>query len=689
MSRWSWSPWASLILLCTTLVVLTSHGSQAQTNSLFVSPQPSAMAGASSDQTTRLRALEQAPTTAALSLVGVILEVLNNDSFTIPLPDGTVIQVLKRSVEYHSPTNFTWTGDIVGTGGQIVLVVLDGELTGQIMNGTNIYTITPLGNGTHAVIKRDPSGFPPEHGNTQPPLTPGRTAYDPSLSGTEATATSPVQVDVLVVYTPSARAAAGGTSNMVALIQQAIAISNTAYSNSNALVTWRLVGTEEVNYTENTNGGNDRFTNALNAVTGKDRNNNPVTQIPGVAALRDQLGADEVALLINDNSSCGLAWVNSDATTAFSVTHYDCASPNFSLAHEIGHNFGALHDPFVDPSNTPFAYGHGYVFGANASGWRTIMGYADACGGLCPRVQYFSNPSNLYQGNPMGTAAVSDVARVHRERVLTVAAFRAEVGGTSSIVSSVLPQARTTFFPGGPAVTAFASIINSGSATATACSIALPSGVSATLHYQTTNASNVPTGTQDTAVDIPAGGTQGFVFSVTPTATFSQDIQLVFDCTNTAPAPVMSGVNTFAVTVSSSSIPDMLSIADTTTHNGITIIPGTTGTGFMVTAATNIGAAGTVTCMPTPTPVGQAPRTIAADLSICQTNAQGTCTNPATPTSQVTLTAAQNQISTYSVFMRGQGQTIPFDPANMRVFFLCTQGANTVGEASVAVRTPE
>lgn len=260
---------------------------------------------------------------------------------------------------------------------------------------------------------------------------------------------------------------------------------------------------------------------------------------------------------------------------------------------------------------------------------------------------------------------------------------------TASIIAAVLPNARTTFFPGGQPVTGFATILNNSGALATACSIALPGGVAATLHYQRTNSSNQPIGTQDTPVDIPAGIGQTFVFSIAPSATFSTDIALVFDCSNTNPATVTPGVNTFFVSVGSSAITDMLSIGDTLTHDGISHIPGVNGTGLLVTAAIDIGTNGTITCVPTPTPPGQAARTLAAGLSICQTNPNGNgqCVNPGTPGASSTLAVTTNQTVFFSIFLQGQGQAISFDPANKRVFLVCSQGSTVVGVTSAAVCT--
>jgi hypothetical protein len=159
----------------------------------------------------------------------------------------------------------------------------------------------------------------------------------------------------------------------------------------------------------------------------------------------------------------------------------------------------------------------------------------------------------------------------------------------TNIVSAVAPNARTTF--PGAAVTAFGTIINGGQNTATSCSLALPSGVPATFLYQTTDpATNVPNGTPNTPVNIASGAAQSFYFAITPTAEFTQDIPIVFACTNTNPAPVFAGLNTFLLTSTNTPVADMLSTEDTPTHDGNIVINGPNGTGLMVTASINLRA---------------------------------------------------------------------------------------------------
>ena len=47
----------------------------------------------------------------------------------------------------------------------------------------------------------------------------------------------------------------------------------------------------------------------------------------------------------------------------------------YSIAHELGHIIGARHEPSIDKTMVPFAYGHGFV---NGTKWRDIMSYTGA-----------------------------------------------------------------------------------------------------------------------------------------------------------------------------------------------------------------------------------------------------------------------------------------------------------------------
>jgi subtilisin family serine protease len=263
------------------------------------------------------------------------------------------------------------------------------------------------------------------------------------------------------------------------------------------------------------------------------------------------------------------------------------------------------------------------------------------------------------------------------------------VTGTAAttILASVLPNARTT--TPGAVVTAFATIINTGATQATGCFIAPPSSFNGTFLYQRTSLANIPVGTPNAPVDIAAGQAQTFYFAVTPSQVGTQDIALIFGCTNAAAPTSIAGLNTLLLSTGAAAIPDMLSISATPTNDGNLVVAGPNGTGFMATAAINIGAAGSVTFVPTDTPFGQAARNIPVTMTVCQTNSSGACLAPAG--ASVTVTAAASQIFTFAVFVQGTGTAVPYDPANKRIFLVAQQGTTPVGETSAALKmtTPD
>jgi hypothetical protein len=102
----------------------------------------------------------------------------------------------------------------------------------------------------------------------------------------------------------------------------------------------------------------------------------------------------------------------------------------YSFGHEFGHLQGARHDTYVDSTMTPFSYGHGYVYLPGL--WRTIMAYNNACsvfGMDCTRLQYWSNPTVPYGGQPMGDSFAQNYV-VLNNTALAVANFRPQKIGS-------------------------------------------------------------------------------------------------------------------------------------------------------------------------------------------------------------------------------------------------------------------
>ena len=248
------------------------------------------------------------------------------------------------------------------------------------------------------------------------------------------------------------------------------------------------------------------------------------------------------------------------------------------------------------------------------------------------------------------------------------------------LVAAVLPYARSVQI--GELASAFGVIINTGPATATSCSVALPLGLAGSFIYQTTDTNNSLTGSPNTPVDIASNATQHYVFGYTPSVALnSVEIGMIFDCVNTPPAPSVRGVNTFILSASSSPTPDIVAIGATASGDGIVDIPGNTATGFFAAAGVNIGAAATITAS-----ADDGGRGLPITVSICQTDPNsGNCLSPPAPSTTTTFNS--NATLTFSVFAQGNGN-IPFDPANNRLFLRFTDpGGVTRGATNVAVRT--
>jgi len=261
-------------------------------------------------------------------------------------------------------------------------------------------------------------------------------------------------------------------------------------------------------------------------------------------------------------------------------------------------------------------------------------------------------------------------------------AFVAKIGEVGLLFASVLPASRSVQV--GTPATAFATIINAGTDTAIDCSIAPLSAVPTDFVYQTTDpATNAVTGTVNTPVDIAGGNTaQSFVIAFTPTAAFGPtDVQLSFDCTNSDPAPIFTGLNTVLVSASDTSVPDIVALGATINNDGIVNLA---STGVFAVATVNVGATGTITAS---ADTGSA--SLPVTIRVCETDpTTGACTNPITPTTApVTTTIAANETPTFGIFVDGTAD-VPFDPANNRVFVRFEDsGGVTRGATSVAVRT--
>lgn len=368
------------------------------------------------------KALAESPASASLELVQANAAAVTEKatSLSLNLAPGLDLRAYRTDSYRTKSGNIVWAGVLVEAGAanvpfsaeafqfdprsSIMLVRSGNTLTGNVQFAGDWYKIRPLRTGGHAIVLVNPAAMPPDH---------------PAEYANLKTINMPVRPDsldkantvirVMVHYTPSAASASG---NISALIDLAIAESNQGYTNSGVLITLELATKAQVTYTESGSFSTDlsRYRGTADGF------------MDSIHTTRNSVTADVGLLVINNASSCGLASsIGSTAATAFSTAYWDCITGYYSFAHEIGHLQSARHDPANDPTTTPYAYGHGYQFNGSPK-WRTIMAYD--CSGGCTRLNYWSSPLKTFNGQPMGTAATNDNARVLNNTRATVAAFR-------------------------------------------------------------------------------------------------------------------------------------------------------------------------------------------------------------------------------------------------------------------------
>jgi hypothetical protein len=297
-------------------------------------------------------------------------------------------------------------------------VVHDGVLAGSVGTAQGRFQIRYKGASGYAIQEIDTSALPPE---LEPiPTAPAKRSIRRSAAADDGSV-----IDVMVVYTPAARMAAGGAAGMQALITLGETETNIAYFNSQILSQLNVVHTEEVPYGESGSLSTD-----LSRLSGTDG------FMDNVHALRDTHSADLVKLIVESGDGCGIAYLMPGnnplfAPMAFSVTLRSCVSPNYTFAHELGHNEGSNHAPGDPTGFGAYSYSFGYKNPSNL--FRTIMAY-NCSGGGCPRVLHFSNPGVNFLGNPTGTFSQNNALSIHNVRT-TVANFRSSSGTCPTAVA--------------------------------------------------------------------------------------------------------------------------------------------------------------------------------------------------------------------------------------------------------------
>jgi hypothetical protein len=325
-----------------------------------------------------------------------------------PFPDLELEGLVHRA-ERRGPGHVSIAGTIDGRpGGRFNLSVVNEAMAMRIAlpEGNVFVDLAHRGEGVHLVRQRDPARMQTCAGGVSPPADEaaapdageeadrvlreilGDLPAAPAESAGTCTYPNEIVIDAMLVYTPAARTAAGGTSAVRAACYLGVDLANQAYEDSLIDLTIRAVICREVDYDETSNLETD------------------LTRLEGdtdgfmdqIHDWRDDHFADQVTLVVDSTAGGGLAeCIVNGPNRSFAVVQVSGLG-TYVYAHEVGHNQGCAHDRlFVDCSGA-HDYSYGWRFaGDSGSVWHTIMAYPP---GMV--IGYFSNPDVDFDGQPTG-----------------------------------------------------------------------------------------------------------------------------------------------------------------------------------------------------------------------------------------------------------------------------------------------
>ena len=151
----------------------------------------------------------------------------------------------------------------------------------------------------------------------------------------------------------------------------------------------------------------------------------------------------------------------------------------------------------------------------------------------------------------------------------------------TQILASVLPTSRSARID--QTVTAFATIINTG-VDRSNCAFVPDRTLPGEFSFATTNPlTNSVDGARNQGVDLPAGGAQSFVFSITPRAAFPpKTISFRFACEGSDQARSITGLNTLLLSASPDAVADVIALVATPSADGIVNLAGSAGSGVFL-----------------------------------------------------------------------------------------------------------
>jgi hypothetical protein len=329
-------------------------------------------------------------------------------------------------------------------------VTLSGEIEIQTDFRQYVYKPLPKRPGRYLLQEIDSLKLPPSGQGVDTVTLPPTRSVKPHKPGLRvATPDNPAAIDIVVAYTPATVTELGSVAAVRSRIDYGVNQLNRALATSYVPASVHVVNTYQ---TQATGVPRENAGTLLNMIS------NPLNPTLGATAAAQRLafGADLVALIaaIPPEDSSGQANLPTPANStssnnAFSVTSAFSITGWENLAHEIGHNFGLMHD-----RKTVASQGGTTPVGTQNYGWvtpnqqhHTIMAYSRACNLPCMVVNQYSNTVNQLGDQPLGDENNNNAAVATRAAEFLAGYRTSQVTNRVSLTMTSSPAAGGSLKP--------------------------------------------------------------------------------------------------------------------------------------------------------------------------------------------------------------------------------------------------
>ena len=359
------------------------------------------------------------------AFVDIKLDLLKKGDITIQIFDNA-IQVTNKRIDVRNESNFSWFGKATDGVTDVIITVLNNDVYATIANQEKAYKIITKQGVYVAVEEHKDMSQNKSCGSDHVREADNNNDNNETIPQTTTSVTH-VEKDlvtnfdcglrILFMYTSEAVLESG---NIDLSAQHCVDQLNQSFINSDIARTAQVAGVMPAFYTEA-----ESFADVLEDFVNPSDGN-----VDHVFDIMDLFSADMSVLLTyrpshwftgkkyTDGAIGMSSYIKACSGQALAAVDVEYAAKlnEYTFCHEIGHLLGGRHNVEVDPSTTPYSYGHGFWY---STLWSTIMTVnIDE-----RRILYWSNPSISYGGIAMGNASCND-AQVVRDNVINAMTYR-------------------------------------------------------------------------------------------------------------------------------------------------------------------------------------------------------------------------------------------------------------------------